>query len=126
MQGRSDSMATIGAVAKLRSKSKAMNAIIRELALDMATSVHGFTLVLRHLAGDRNQWADALSRLMEPGSGMVVPGPLRALPRREVADRGAEWWKAGGVMSEMEAVRDEGAENVPEEGEGQRESTEAA
>ena len=108
-------MATIGAFTKNRSRSAAINSIVREAALDIAGSVHGFLLVLRHLAGERNQWADALSRLMEPGSGMVVPGPLRALPRREVAPRTAGWWRAGGVEAELEAVRDEGAENGPEE-----------
>ena len=58
---------------------------------------------------------------MEPGAAMVVPGPLRALRRREVAPRTAGWWRAGGVVAEMEGVKDEGAENGPEEVEGERE-----
>ena len=109
VRGKSDSMATIGAVGKLRSGSRAINAIVREVALDMSAHPTGFALELQHLAGDRNQWADALSRLMEPGSGAVVPGPLRALRRREVAERGASWWRAGGV--EAEVVCEEGEES---------------
>ena len=100
IQGRSDAMAAIGAFHKGRSQAPAMNAVVRELNLDIASTPHGFALELRHLPGERNQWADSLSRLMEPGSGAVVPGPLRAFRRREVSARGTSWWRAGGVAAE--------------------------
>ena len=115
LQVRSDSTAAIGAVRKMRSKIAAINAVVRELALTVATSPTGLCINLRHLLGARNAWADALSRLAEPGSGAVVPGPLRSLPRAELEVRGEGWWKAGGVKEgapEGGSVMEEGEMDV--------------
>ena len=92
----SDSMATLGALEKGRSKSPPMNMIMRELSLDEALSSSGYCFRLRHIAGVDNKLADALSRLDEPGSGATVPYELRELKRREAPPRGAAWWRAGG------------------------------
>ena len=89
---RSDSMATLGAIDKMRSSNVAMNRVMRELAAERLLARFGLTFRLRHIAGARNEWADALSRLYAPGSAATVPGPLRSLRRREVAPRGAAFW----------------------------------
>ena len=98
VQVKSDSTAAIGAIRKLRSKAPGINAVVRELSLTIATTPTGLTVDLRHLPGVKNAWADALSRLAEPGSGAVVPGPLRALAAATQEERGPGWWKACGVQ----------------------------
>ena len=104
--GQTDSMAVIGAHGKARSKSPAINMIVRELALDAAVSPNGYSLTLKHLPGKANLLADPLSRLMEPGSGATVPVALRNTARREVAVRDERWWRTGSgpeVVEELEA-----------------------
>jgi hypothetical protein len=90
---KSDSKAALGAFEKQRSKSPHINLIARELALDRALAAYEPRLELAHVRGKRNEWADALSRLAQPGSGAAVPGPLRGLPCRGVGVRGPSWWR---------------------------------
>ena len=90
---KSDSMATLGAIEKGRSSSLAMNCIARELAFAQATAGEAYAFDLQHIAGDRNAWADALSRLHQPGAAATVPGPLRGIQPTEVPERGPTWWR---------------------------------
>ena len=44
--------------------------------MDRAVAVFEPLLEFAHVRGTNNEWADALSRLAQPGSGAVVPGPI--------------------------------------------------
>ena len=99
---RSDSMAAFGSLFRGRStRSPAINKVLKELALTVALSPTGLRLRFKHLAGDRNQWTDALSRLSQPCSGARVPAPLLGCPRTAVEDRGSGWWLTEGVPEEV-------------------------
>ena len=100
--GRSDAMAAIGAVERGGStRSTAVNKVLKELALETALSRTGLRIRLRHIKGDRNQWADALSRIHQPGSGARVPAPLLACELTPLAPRDETWWKTAGVPEEV-------------------------
>jgi len=90
----SDSAAALGALGKLASPSPAINAIAREVALDVAVSRYGID-VWAHLPGTENVLADALSRLSEPGASYCIPEVLTDIPRAECGAREADWWEAG-------------------------------
>ena len=93
MMVKSDSKAALGAFEKERSKSPHINAIAREIAFDLALSSFEPLLVYSHVKGKNNEWADALSRLSQPESGAVVPGPLRGCRRAQVPSRTKAWWR---------------------------------
>ena len=64
---KGDSRAALGAIGKMRSPSPALNAVVRELALDLAQS--SFQLgVWKHVAGVDNKVPDFLSKRSEPGA----------------------------------------------------------
>ena len=69
---RSDSMAALGALSKISSPAVAINKITRELGVDVAWSRYGVE-VWTHVPGKLNLYADALSRLHQPGSKVQVP-----------------------------------------------------
>ena len=95
---RTDSMAAVGAWEKERSTTPAINAIVREMALDVAEAKYKLDIV-EHLPGRHNDWADRLSRLMEPGGAKRIPHEL-TLARRDVPPaRLAEWWRAAVLPS---------------------------
>lgn len=96
IRAKSDSKAALGALEKQRSSAPSVNAVARELALDRALSTCEPLLEFAHVRGVRNEWADALSRLHQPGSNAVVPGPLRVVTRQTVPARVASWWRTAG------------------------------
>ena len=99
---RSGSMAALGSFDRGRStRSPAIKKVLKELALTVALSPTGLRFRFKHLAGDRNQWSDSLSRLSQPGSGARVPAPLLACPRTAVEERGSGWWLTEGVPEEV-------------------------
>ena len=93
---RSDSLAALGALGKLRSKSVHMNLIAAELALDLAEANYEVVIEHAHVKGCDNSWADALSRLAEPGGCFEVPPGLRHVRQRVVPARGRGWWLLSG------------------------------
>ncbi|CAK0809933.1 unnamed protein product, partial [Prorocentrum cordatum] len=92
---RGDSQAALGATANLKSASPALNAVVRELSLDLAEGRYQVDVVAL-LAGKDNAWADALSRLHEPGGAAEVPRALLARPRTRPAKRDGTWWETMG------------------------------
>ena len=99
---RTDSMATLGSIDRGRStRSPAVNKVLKELAITVATSPTGLRFRLQHLPGERNQWCDALSRLAQPGAAARVPAPLLGCPRAGVEERGDGWWITDGVAEEV-------------------------
>ena len=94
---KSDSMAALGALSKGGSaQSGGMNYLMKEFMLLLAASGRGLRLRWHHVPGTHNEWADALSRLYQPGSGAQVPGPLRDVPRTPAPERSAGWWMVEG------------------------------
>ena len=89
----SDSKATLAVVGKERSKSARLNTIAREKSLDLAQNSQGLELQTCHVAGTENQWADALSRVHEPGQAYTVPNELAHLRRRAAPVRCDRFWK---------------------------------
>ena len=92
---RSDSQAALGAWRKERSSNQAVNMVVREMALDLAEGRYKID-VKEHLPGRCNGWADALSRLSQPGGAATVPSALEHAQRVHPAVRGAAWWRADG------------------------------
>jgi hypothetical protein len=91
--GRSDSKAALSACGKLKSKSPNINLIARELALDSAECSNQID-AWEHIEGRRNDWADCLSRLVEPGSVKAnIPSELLRLRRRIPPPRDDAWWE---------------------------------
>ena len=69
-----------------------MNAIARELAIDLAEAT--FELgVHEHIAGKTNLLPDFLSRLAEPGSAKTPPVSLKNVLITKVERRDASWWR---------------------------------
>ena len=89
---KSDSSAALGATLKLCSPVPAINTVVREIALDLAEGKYRIDFH-EHIAGSLNVWADALSRLHQPGGGHVVPPELMQRPRAIPLVRNAGWWE---------------------------------
>jgi hypothetical protein len=89
---RSDSEAALGSFVKERWCIPALNSIMSELALDVLLCAFEMGVVYAHIAGEADVWADALSRLSEPGGGCVIPEPLTRVRCRSVQERGESWW----------------------------------
>ena len=62
------------------------------MALDLAEAIYKVD-VLEHLPGRANKWADAPSRLMQPGSGASLPAELQHAQRVYPQQRVGEWWR---------------------------------
>ena len=92
---RSDSVAALGAAVKLRSSAPSVNAVARELALDLAEGLYELNIV-EHIPGIHNELADKLSRYFQPGGSQEAPGPLRGVMRSWPAARVPSWWRAAG------------------------------
>ena len=85
-------MAALLAWRKQRSKIAAINAVTREVALDLAEGLYTVDHLV-HLPGRLNCWADKLSRLYAPGSGATVPAELVGIPRFTPPLRTDSWWR---------------------------------
>jgi len=92
---RSDSEAALGALRRERSSRPHVNAVVRELALDLAEGVYKID-VMQHLPGKDNAWADILSRLYQPGANVTLPEELKEIGRQAIPPRGERWWRASG------------------------------
>ena len=102
---KSDSIAALGSMERGgTTKNASLNLLLKELALVIATVPTGLRLSFRHLPGARNEWADALSRVAQPGSGACIPPPLLACKRTGVEARGDAFWITGQVPEEAVQV----------------------
>ena len=77
---RSDSRAALGAWTKERSRSAAVNEVVREAALDMAEGCYAID-IRAHVGGNADEWPDLLSRLHQPGAVTTLPAALRRCKR---------------------------------------------
>ena len=89
---RGDSRAALGALGRLRSASPRINAVARELAIDIAEARYELA-VHEHVAGKLNVLPDFLSRLCEPGAARVPPADLEGVHWTRVDERNASWWR---------------------------------
>ena len=88
---RSDSLGALRAFMKLASKSPMLNAIARELSLDLAEGDYHIEL-LSHIPGVANTLADAASRLYAP-EPKEIPATLVNVRRIILEPRGANFWR---------------------------------
>ena len=93
---QSDSLAALGAAAKIGSSIPAMNTVMRELSLDLAEGLYEVSL-FGHVPGSLNTWADALSRLRAPTEAKTVPEELLEVPTAALEVRTKDWWRASGL-----------------------------
>jgi hypothetical protein len=89
---RSDSMAALQAWRKERSRVPAINAITREMSLDLADGLYKVD-ALEHIPGVLNSWADALSRQHMPGNTAPIPAGLLAAKKFVPPTRDGGWWR---------------------------------
>ena len=89
---RSDSLSALRAMVKMASRSPALNAIARELALDSVLGLYRVGLAT-HVPGIANLTADDLSRMWAPDPH-AFPEALRGVHREHVPPRDSTFWKA--------------------------------
>jgi hypothetical protein len=89
---RSDSMAALQAWRKERSGVPAINAITREMSLDLAEGLYKVD-ALEHIPGKLNEWADALSRQHMPGNTAPIPASLLMTKKFTPVVRSSSWWR---------------------------------
>ena len=92
---RSDSAAALGSIRRQKSSNANVNAVVRELALDLAEGLYQID-VTEHLPGKCNTWADPLSRLWQPGTKATIPAGLEAVGRQAIQARDDAWWRTSG------------------------------
>jgi hypothetical protein len=85
-------MAALQAWRKERSTVPAINAITREMSLDLADGLYKVD-ALEHIPGKLNEWADAFSRQHMPGNKEPIPAGLLATKKFIPAARGSSWWR---------------------------------
>ena len=90
---QSDSVAALGAAARLGSPVEKLNTIVRELALEMAEGEFEVSLY-GHVPGHLNKLPDALSRLWDPNGAKEFPAELASIPGGQPDPRPLEWWRA--------------------------------
>ena len=89
---RSDSIAALIVVLKLKTCGRGSAIIAREMALDVAWS--NFTPhVAEHVPGVANVVCDMLSRLHQPGKKFVLPRELIGVTETKLPERGREYYK---------------------------------
>ena len=86
---RSDSVASLGLLLKLKSGGEGSNLIAQEMALDVADRLY-VPDVLEHVRGLSDQLADALSRLEEPGANKTIPPIFKHAHREDIPLRGKQ------------------------------------
>ena len=77
---RSDSQAALWAAFKLRSPDPSINAVVREISLDLAEGEYEIDF-LEHILGANNVYADSLSRFYQPGASRKIPEELAGAER---------------------------------------------
>ena len=114
---RSDSQAALGATLKLRSPDPRINAVVREISLDLTEGKLEIDF-FEHIPGANNVYADSLSRFYQPGALRKIPEELQAqseMCRRREAKSGGRRPRESGDQEDSEGA----AEQSTEEG-GQR------
>ena len=87
---KSDSLAAVKAIERGSSRAKALNEVIREIAL--AEALRGAPLpIVRHIPGMANSVPDALSRLSAPVPS-TLPEALRGVIRSHPQKRDGGFW----------------------------------
>ena len=93
LQIKSDSVGALTMLAKLRStyRSSGLSLIARELALLFGTSSYRPKLC-SHIPGLSNDWADALSRLTQPGQKKHIPEAFQKITRTVAPNRDTTYY----------------------------------
>ena len=111
---RSDSQAALGAAFKLRSPDPRINAVVREISLDLAEGKYEIDF-LEHIPGANNVYANSLSRFYQPGASRKIPEELAGAERDVPPKRTQEWWETvevGGDQEDSEVTAEQSSEEV--------------
>ena len=97
---RSESSAALGAWTKERSTNVVVNAIVREMSLDLAAGTYTVDR-LEHLPGKLNVVADVLSRQAQPGKAGAIPQFVLDARKYFPAVRDRDWWQLAARPSQV-------------------------
>ena len=89
----SDNIGALSTACKLQPKSGSLNAVARELALDIADGIYQ-PQICEHIPGIANISPDILSRWDEPGKQRILPAALAHASRADLAPRDEKFWRA--------------------------------
>ena len=101
---RSDSQAALGATFKLRSPDPRINAVVREISLDLADGKYEIDF-LELLPGANNVYVDSRSRFYQPGASRKIPEELASVERDVPPKRSQEWWETAEACVRARAAR---------------------
>ena len=76
----------------LKSKGFGPNLIAKEMALDISEFCYRPD-VMKHVPGIANKAADALSRLLQPGSKAIIPEVFKNVERVKLVNRGSQTFR---------------------------------
>ena len=93
LEVRADNMAALTLVMSLKGKTKAMNQVARELALELGDAAYKPDIVT-HTPGVASSFADTLSRRFSPTTPFRLPMVLEKVPEIFPAVRGKIWWRS--------------------------------
>ena len=89
---RGDNMAALAMLAKMQPKSRSLQIVARELALDLSQCSYSPDFI-EHVPGISNGVADALSRMAEVNSSFQLPTMLSTTRFDAAPHRNSAWWR---------------------------------
>ena len=102
LEVRADNVAALTMILHLKGSSPALNAVAREVALDLGNASFRPDVVA-HTPGVASNIADKLSRLYAPGSAGTAPTAVSGARRVRPEVRAGTWWRAGGLSAAQQA-----------------------
>ena len=88
-----DNIAALTLCAKLKSKSRTLGIIGREMALDIADAIYEPDIV-QHIPGLTNLLADCLSRRFDSNASFTLPTALKCAKEVHPERRAQGWWRS--------------------------------
>ena len=98
----------------MRSPDPRINAVVREILLDLAEGKYEIDFH-EHIPGANNVYADSLSRFYQPGASRKIPEELAGAERDVPPKRTQEWWETvevGGDQEDSEVTAGQSSEEV--------------
>ncbi len=93
---RGDNVGALTLFGQLTTHSSTNSIIAREAALDIGMTTFK-PRVVEHVPGITNITCDALSRMRQPGKGILLPENLKDIPRASLGAREQDWWKSTSI-----------------------------
>jgi guanyl-specific ribonuclease Sa len=107
LQVRSDSVAALTLVARMKTSSPSLAIVAREMALTLSASCVR-PCIVEHTPGAANKLADQLSRKYEPGTTWRTPGALLGIAECVLPQRTCGYYRCAGSWEKFPS-RSQGA-----------------